>query len=436
MSHVIAKNYFLSIGQRAPKHSKFKGKITPGSIFGYNGLFDYTNRVDANHERISEELEQSFFNYTSREGANVAPSFLEDDEIIYTNKGLLGKEERDKFKEECKLFFTEKNQCLWVSIFSFKDYDITNQMHLRDITDYGKLIEKILPDFLKEIGLDQENIMWWANVHSNTEHPHCHFHFFDKRNERTRGKFTEKQMNHFKYLIEKETLNYQKKGELFKENYQNIVFEKNEMKKSVLSEVKNIEFKSLLKIEEFFEKLPSSGRLQVNSIHMKPYRDELYSLVDELLKREGIQNKVIDFKEKCHELQSLISQSAGNQQYNVERTEMEKLKQTIANLILSERKNFHKSFEANVDSMINIDDKNINSKFPSFTTYSDKENINDIEIRKNSSSIERKEPRLYIKDNETFSHNLFHRSRGAVGKKIQELEEEIARYLGLDKGGD
>lgn len=443
MSSVIVKMRFLECSNSSPNNSKYKGNITRFSVFGKSGLFEYTSRESANLKRIDEELElrdNSFFSYTSREGANKDYDDNEENKIIFTNYGLLNGENKNLFKEECSKYFTKKGDLLWDLVISFDNYEEAKQMGLNNIKDYGSLVSKVLPDFFKKIDIKNENILWWTNYHTNTDHPHLHLCFLEKNKTRTRGKITDSQLDYFKYLIKKEALNRKLNNSFLKDTYQNLLKKKNESKDILLDKVKGMDLRLFKKVQDLFLKLPEKGRLQYNSIHIKPYREEIDEIVKEIIENDFIKESYQNFINKIDELNEL-SQEAGNDfNYKIKDVEVRKVHINIANYLLSCKKYFKYSnnllVNENNNVEINLSSKNNSEGNQDIFINTDKfySNQNDFQFSKQLKNFIGSSITDFLNSNTTFKHNLFNKAKGGIGKNTKEIEEEIEKYLNMSRG--
>lgn len=422
MDDIFVKLRFLIHGKQAPKNSRFSGFINTTRIFGEHGWYEYTSREDANVERIDEKNDEyyhSFFEYTSREDANVNQRTRDHSEITYTNYGLLSKDDEKKFIEESKLYFKNKGDIVWDTVISFKDFDYTTNHNLNTIEDYGSMLSKILPSFFNQLNLKNENMMWWMNYHSNTDNPHIHLSFFEKNKTRSRGKITESDIETLKTMINKELflrkVSYIKNNEL----YIHLLKQKDESKAILIDRAKAIDFNLFNKVENLFQKLPNKGRLQYSSIHMKQFRNEIDEIVNDIIQSEYIKDSYDEFVKKLDEIESFGSEVEGGNLGYIKEVEIRKLHINIANLLLSCKKDFKFSEQTIVEDV---------------EADTQKGEV----IFDQGRKIFKLNPKNFLKQNATFKHNLFCKSKGSISKKKKELEEELEKYLNQHKtlGGE
>ena len=87
MPDLICKARYFRMGEKAPKNSCFKGKVSPASIFGgSNSYFNYTERYND-----SDKEKASLIDYTGRyEHTMTSDGFLDTEEKkkAFKDKGL------------------------------------------------------------------------------------------------------------------------------------------------------------------------------------------------------------------------------------------------------------------------------------------------------------------------------------------------------------
>lgn len=76
---------------------------------------------------------------------------------------------------------------LWSLVVSFPpEFAISNGLVTK--LDYYNLTNSFLPNFLTGMGLDLNNITWFASLHRNTNNPHIHINFFEHKKTLTNPK--------------------------------------------------------------------------------------------------------------------------------------------------------------------------------------------------------------------------------------------------------
>ncbi|MBR0419883.1 MAG: hypothetical protein IJI66_12040 [Erysipelotrichaceae bacterium] len=204
MPDLIMKARYFRIGQSAPKNSCFKGTVTPTSIFGgSNSYFSYTERFND----IEKNRDQSLLDYTGRYGYTM------------TSDGLLDSDEKKKaFKDKGMESLSKEGSVVYELIVSMKDYNTADQYHLSNQDQFSVAIDKIMPSYIRSLGLDPDNVSWWEDFHpenrtSITPHPHIHLLFFENEPSHTfdhlYGKLPKKSLNTFKQMFANEMINRQ-----------------------------------------------------------------------------------------------------------------------------------------------------------------------------------------------------------------------------------
>ena len=186
-------------------------------------------------------------------------------------------------------------------------------------------------------------------------------------------------------------------------NYISILKSKDKTKEKVVNVIKYSRpiDKSLL--VKLYEKLPDSGRLQYNSIHMKPYREEIDQLIVMALNSREVKETYQLFLSKLDDLVENINDENHRNVSTLKETEINKLNTQVGNLILSYRKNYisKEEFEG---------ERTSNSKtFNNFTN-------------KNREVV-------YARQGDTIRSGIVKGAKRALNKHMRDLEEEIKKYL-------
>ena len=167
MPDLICKARYFRMGEKAPKNSCFKGKVSPASIFGgSNSYFNYTERYND-----SDKEKASLIDYTGRY------------EHTMTSDGFLDTEEKKKaFKDKGLESLSKEGSVVYEIICSMENYEKASNYSLTNQDQFSAVITKIMPSYIRSIGLDPRNVTWWEDFHpenrtSITPHPHIHLLF-------------------------------------------------------------------------------------------------------------------------------------------------------------------------------------------------------------------------------------------------------------------
>ena len=329
MIQFINKARYFKMGQSAPKNSCFKGTVTPQSIFGGAGsYFDYTERY------VGKESD-SLMNYTGRYGSTVSSDGdLDTDEKIQA------------FKEKGIEALSKDGAICYEFVLSMKDYDTASNYNIVNQEQFSSVIKTIMPSYLKSIGLDPDNVSWWEDFHpenrtSTIPHPHMHILFFENEPSgtfgRTYGKLPKKSLESFRRMFANQLLKREDMSQ-----YRKLFNDINISRDHVLERMKHIDLSKVKSIKDLYAILPSDGRLQINSANMAPYRDAIYKVVDNLLSSKECSEQWEAFTNTLDRYEKEIDSKAGGNVSSRKDTEIDKIKEQIANHILSGRKGFEK----------------------------------------------------------------------------------------------
>ena len=70
-----------------------------------------------------------------------------------------------------------------------------SQYGLFNEEDYAAVTSAALSKFFRKVGLNENNMIWWMNYHTNKDHPHVHLAFLEKEKTRSRGLFTDDKLS-------------------------------------------------------------------------------------------------------------------------------------------------------------------------------------------------------------------------------------------------
>lgn len=371
---LISKFNYVQNGQEWPKGlgKEKSGTVTAEDLVGY---FRYTERDEAKNNGDKKlEFDAGYFGYTSRDTASIK---------TFSNKGWLeSKEQIDQFREEIYNAFDHSDALAWFPIQSFKDYVTASQYGLFNAEDYAAIISKTLSKFFKKVGLEESNMLWWMDYHSNRNHPHVHLAILEKEQTRTRGMFTQKEIDYFKGQLFNEM---KMRERIINQTYQldlNCLNKNDDTKRllkdhvfDIIADRSNIELKKMLK--KLRMKLPSTGRLQYGSSHMIPFREEIDKVVESLLNHPELKDEYEALVEQWMFLDNEKSNALHTTYTDIYDQETMKLHKQIANAVLGSMKILNDSnrdlaSEDEVDQSIKFNsDQGIN-------VSEDERNISDI----------------------------------------------------------
>ena len=396
----INKARYFRIGQQAPKNSCFKGTVTPQSIFGGAGsYFDYT-------ERYAGKENDSLMSYTGRYGATVS-----------SDGNLESKEKIEAFKQKGIKALSKDGAVCYEFILSMKDYDTASSYSIVNQEQFSSVIKMIMPSYLKSIGLDPNNVSWWEDFHpenrtSTVPHPHVHILFFENEPtgtfDRTYGKLPKRSLDDFKRMFSNQLLKREYSGR-YRELFEDI----NVSRQKILEKTKHTDLSRVGNLKELYAVLPSSGRLQINSANMIPYREAVYSVVDSLLSSKECREEWKNYLDALDRYDREIDSKAGSSVSARKDAEVGKIKEQIANLILSGRKGYEE--ENSYEKVL--------------------ENTNHKESEGNKGRI--------YKDTDIVRSRLSGRNsslpvkrlvNGLLAQRQREIEQEIDQYLDQGKG--
>lgn len=327
------------------------------SISDFSNCIDYYNRDDrADKNLLSQnsldEAEDMFSYYFYRKGSCGCFDFN-------------GDKSYEDIMEEYQQY---KPNYVWRSIISFTKEDAV-EFGLKDKKDFAALTKKVVIKMAQEKGISLRDVAWGGFYHVNTEHPHVHFYFFNKRDPLDSSLFSKRSIEKIRATIGREIIDrsllLKSKEDASRDlivDLRNIINDSlfiEELKKYRTYRVSScddfIHPKIHLRKEVFqqfyhlSEILPRSGRLSYNSYALSEFRDEVDKMIDLLLNQKDLKEDYRIFKnqleEAYHSNESLYGESERQQDYIDDQTH--RLYATLGNAILKMIKTYRDQLESN-----------------------------------------------------------------------------------------
>ena len=262
-----------------------------------------------------------------------------------TSEGYLDtKEKSEEFKMKGTESLNKPGAVLYEFVVSMPDYDRAGRYSLASQKQFAPVISNIMPVYLKSIGLDPNNVSWWEDFHpenrtSTVPHPHIHLLFFEKEPsgvfERSYGKLPKKAIDKFKSMFGNEMLKREDQG-VYRDLFNNI----NESRRFVLDNLKHTDLNKVKTLKDLYAVLPKSGRLQINSANMAPYRETVFRVVDDLLNSKECKETWDNYLFSLDRYERQVNRKAGSDISSRKDMEISILKDQIANYILSSSKGY------------------------------------------------------------------------------------------------
>lgn len=272
----------------------FDLKYTPYSLS--KKASDYERNKNAT-ERAFYDMsgEKNVYDYITTESKRVGNKFtaleyLQKSTGVFNQSGMIPQEEVDEMKARAK---ANKGN-IWHGFISFNEHDSEK---IDTPEKCIRLVKNIFPTFLRESGLNPNNIDLMCALHLDRPH-HLHIHFV----------FWEKEP---KYKEKDGTLGYRKKGKIKEEAIDNMFVrlglfaddERDKLHKARDDSLKKLRKMTCVKaamystdeikkeILSLAKDLPKSGRLSYGSKDMEAYRERVDKIVKMLLDHDKTARK-------------------------------------------------------------------------------------------------------------------------------------------------
>ena len=326
----IHKLRFLIYGSQPPKGSRFKGTLDTGSLIGYT---QYTDRDDAKgNEKKLGKRKDGYLGYTSSH---------HKDATISSEGVIDSKKKREELYKKLEKAFSKKGDIFYEEIISLESHEEAERLSLgQSAKQWEPLLNEVLPKVFRHKGFDPKNMLWTADLHTNTQHPHVHLLFMEKEHTMDRAKFTQSDMKYLKRQLLSALERRQAYCDRLEASVDDVFKKKDQQFRHLMSDVeesllnnKNIQLTELLKA------LPKRGRMQYNSYNMKDYRPLIDNYIDHLIRTD--KNANASFKKLMETLDRLEENinDAGNEKIStLKEAEIRKIYERIGNMILQKAK--------------------------------------------------------------------------------------------------
>lgn len=324
----ITKARFMMNGYNPPSNSRMKNKVSMDSISGY---FEYTGRDEAKDvEKEVEENETGYFGYTGSHTVGTSSSM-----------GVLNtREDRKKFKKEIKKYFNKKGNICWDLVISLESDEEAAKLGLETVDNWNSVMSDALPKIFKQYDLEYNNVLWWFDVHRNTEHPHVHLAFMEKHQTRFKGKISKAKLENVKRSIYTCIAARQKLAEKTGYDYREYFKIKDKEFNQLVTLVKGKDLSKLKTLNQLLDALPKTGRLQYNSYNMKNFKPVIDKIIDEIIFNSPDLKKQYDLLiERIDVLEEIMNEESVGIS-TLKEAELNKLYERIGNYIL---KNYKKT---------------------------------------------------------------------------------------------
>ncbi|MCD7951147.1 MAG: relaxase MobL [Erysipelotrichaceae bacterium] len=321
---------FLEYGSNAPGNSRFKGTIDTESIVGW---YKYTDRGDAkDFEQTINKREDGFLGYTQSHALDKTMS-----SIGYIPHG--NNKKRQELKNLISDSFNSNGNLFFDTVISIESFEELEACGIRSVEDWNIIVMNSMKKFMKCLDMDYDNIIWWADYHTNTNHPHIHLTFLEKNQTRTRGKITQTQLKAFKRYFNTEISARKELERLMKESYIDAFKDKDIQFKEILKNVDVRLSNDEVTLNNLHRYLPKTGRLQYNSENMKPYKHYVDAIIEDIiLNDEDVKASIDKWMNTLELFEKAINKSSNENIATIKEAEMKKLYEQIGNKILKEYK--------------------------------------------------------------------------------------------------
>lgn len=217
---------------------------------------------------------------------------------LFSECGLLTK----KQLKELRTLLRNTDSNIWHAVISFTEE--FGAKYMNSYQDAVELLNAELPKFFRQIGIDEDNVVWYAGLHENTDNQHIHLGFFEKE-----PRFiTESGKRRFRFgTIGKSALDSFRIG--VEERLTNIGFDLKRSRRTLTESAKTLfhlegvndsERKIKRKLLTLYKTLPTEGRVSYGSKNMDGLRAQVNDVINDIIRNNAKLKR--DYEEFCSDL--------------------------------------------------------------------------------------------------------------------------------------
>lgn len=327
----IHKLRFLVYGSQPPRGSRFKDTLDTDSLIGYT---KYTDRDDAKgNEKELGRRKDGYLGYTS---SHHKDSTISSEGVIDT------KEKREELYRKLSSAFSKKGDIFYEEIISLESHEEAERLSLGESArQWEPLLNEVLPKVFRHRGFDPDNMLWTADLHTNTQHPHVHLLFMEKEHTIDRGKFTKSDMKYLKRQLLSALERRQSYCDRLEASVDDVFRNKDKQFRHLMSDVEqSLLYNKNIQLTELLKALPKRGRMQYNSYNMKDYRPLIDNYIDHLIRTDKKAKASFEkLMETIDRLEANINDAGNEKISTLKEAEMRKIYERIGNMILQKAKN-------------------------------------------------------------------------------------------------
>ena len=329
------------------KYKKISGITDFDKCIGY---YDRDDRADKNQLSMmkDDEANDMFSYYFYRKGSSGCFDFQGD----------------KSYEDIMEEYQNHKPTYIWQSVISFTKEDAAD-FGLKDKRDFAALTRKVVVKMAQEKNIPLKDVAWGGFYHVNTDHPHVHFYFYDKRNPIDNTLFSSRSISRIRAAIAREAVDRSLLLKGKEDASRQVLLHMREIinDDKLLKELQS--YRTLRTIEvqryvnpkfhltkEFFdqfqklnEMLPTTGRLSYNAHALEPYLNEIDHMIEIMLKQKGLADDYRTYsnmlKEVYHSNEELYG--SGERQLQYLDDQKKRLYASLGNSILKMLKVYRQS---------------------------------------------------------------------------------------------
>lgn len=252
----------------------------------------------SSEQRLAHAQERAYYNWTAPYNYKAYmedrvktqehkdyEDYMSKGDVLFNQRGILSREEVERIKSN----ISTTKSIIWHGFISFDDVNSKRFQTKQQCIDY---LHDVFNVMLDQSHLKRENIELVASLHTDTQHRHIHFTFFEKepiyikKGEKTftrKGKINQKAIDNL--IVASNLYLDERRHELH--TLRDKLIDKIKAAYPVGKTATSIKDKDVEKeIVSLASSLPADGRLGYNSENMKPLRNQVDKLVNLVISKD------------------------------------------------------------------------------------------------------------------------------------------------------
>ena len=253
---------------------------------------------------------------------------------IFNQNGLLSEEDKKELRQDLR---TTKS-VIWDGLITFEEN--FGKTWCNSYEQAYELVKSELPKFFKRVGLNPDNMIWYAGLHENTDNRHIHLSFFEKEPIKLRQKKKGKFFSIGK-LSKAAILAFKANLELAATDFKVREIRDRQIIQDYIKQQLNADLGTILnnKLISLASRFPKTGSFAYASDNMAGLRSEVDSITTYLINKSKVakatyEDFIAQAKYKDERFESYCKRNERNQPFTFEKKYAQDIYRRLGNIII------------------------------------------------------------------------------------------------------